>query len=152
MYFCSILFCCWSAHVSNSVFLNSQQLSLLNYYLDFLYIYIDTHTNTHNTFCGCNCGSPWRRDHSDTTPNLWVSARFRHTHTCLFFFLVVLLSDFQRHVSVVHDAQHIKTTKPTTIVLVYKYIPFFQHKVYTFFIRVVFCPVVWHFVETTLVK
>lgn len=53
---------------------------------------------------------------------------------------------------VVHAAQHIKSSKSTTLVLVYKYIPFFQHKVYTFFIRGGILSVVRHIVETTLVK
>lgn len=33
-----------------------------------------------------------------------------------------------------HNTQHIDTTNPITIVLVYKYIPFFQHK-FTLFLE-----------------
>lgn len=123
----------------------------------FLYTQTHTHVHTHtNTFCDCKCGSPWRRDHSDRTHDLWVSARFidTHTHTLAFYFcvlLIVLLSDFQYHVSVGHDARHINT-KSTTIVLVYKYIPFFQHKVYTFFYRGGILSVVLQVVDTTLVN
>lgn len=105
----------------------------------FLYTHTHTHCDTQHTFCDCKSGSPWRRDHSDATHDLWVSAHFidTHRHTCfftLFFCWLFFLSDFQYHVSVIHDAQHINTTKPTTIVLVYKYIPFFQHEVYTYFL------------------
>lgn len=101
-----------------------------------LHTHTRTHCETQNTpFCGCKRGSPWRRDHSDTMHDLWVSAHFINSFFFFFFLLIVLLSDFQYHVSVVHDAPHINTTKSTTVVLVYKYIPFFQHKVYTFFYR-----------------
>lgn len=37
-----------------------------------------------------------------------------------------------------HNAQHVDTTKPITIVLVYKYIPFFQHK-FTLFLKSGWC-------------
>lgn len=120
------------------MFLNSHNTLSCN--ITFFSLHTDTHVHTHkHTFCDCKCGSPWRRDHSDRTHDLWVSARFidTHTHTCFLFFVfcwLFFLSDFQYHVSVGHDARHINT-KSTTIVLVYKYIPFFQHKVYTFFYR-----------------
>lgn len=113
-----------------------------------LHTHRHTHTDTlrHKTLSVvANVGAP-EEEITRTQHTTCGSLHILDTPVLFFyFFLTVLLSDFQRHVSVVHDAQHIKTTKPTTIVLVYKYIPFFQHKVYTFFIRVVFCPVVRHF-------
>lgn len=93
------------------------------------------HTLRHTThfLCGCKCGSPWRRDHLDTTHDLWASAHFMNALTLAFLILVFCWLFFLA-------TQHISTTKSTTIVLVYKYIPFFLHKVYTFFFYgVVFC-------------
>lgn len=103
--------------------------------------HIHTYTTTHKTlFCGCKCGSPWRRDHLDTPHDPWVSAHFIDAHTrASFIFLLIILFKW---LPVAHDAQHITTIKPTTIVLVYKYIPFFQHKVYTFLSG-------WYFVYCT---
>lgn len=79
-----------------------------------------------------------KRSLGQNTRPVGLCTFYRHTYTHLLFIfcvlLIVLLSDFQYHVSVGHDARHINT-KSTTIVLVYKYIPFFQHKVYTFFYR-----------------
>lgn len=107
-------------------------------FLWYINFFFNTHTYMHmhilwhrNTFCVCNFGSPWRRDHLDTTHthNLCVSAYFLNT---LAFFPLTSHRDFQDHVSVIHHAQHI-TTKPTTKVSVYKNIPFFSAQSLHFF-------------------
>lgn len=92
------------------------------------------HRNTFSVFA--TLGAPEEEiTWTQHTHNLWVSAYFINT---LAFSFLTSHRDFQDHVSVIHHAQHI-TTKPTTKVLVYKNIPFFQHKVYIFFTWVVFC-------------
>lgn len=99
----------------------------------FLYTSTLTHTHeTQNIFCDCKSGSPWRRDHTDITHNLWVSEHFVDTHSCFLFFANY---SFKWSCLSRTQSQHINTTKSTTAVRVYKYIPFFQHKVYTFFYR-----------------
>lgn len=122
--------------MSNSVFFEFTQHTFPVILPCFLYTHTHTHTlrNTKHTFLWLQTWEPLKKRSLGHNARPVGLCTF-YKHTFLSFSLIVLLSDFQYHVSVVHDAPHINTTKSTTVVLVYKYIPFFQHKVYTFFYR-----------------
>lgn len=118
-----------SAHVSNSVF-----SSIHSTFFAVILSSLSLHTHlqkphTYNTFCG----SPWRRERGHFTfthSHTRTHARTRtHTSCFLLQWLWGSCLSWTRRTAHVHM---FKTSDSTTIVLVYKYIPFFQHKVYTF--------------------